>query len=215
MHSFDDSNDNILKFQTTFRLHSIKIELFSKIQISRFFLAMHAFRAAANVCTRITAVTYNCVYRAGKIQSNLSQSIRMPTNLYNHIHFGPRAIQVTSPFVSRSLYTRKTGSHYDNVSMVNAKNPDLPTDPVLADIACRVFGTSPTSNPHARSVRKLLLKPLIGEAVSSYYPKYPRHNKLGYIDPARVRAEAKLERLKRRGKGPPKKGQGKRAQKKK
>ena len=109
----------------------------------------------------------------------------------------------------------RSGSHYDNDSMINAKNPDLPKDPVLADIACRIFGTSPTSNPHARSVRKLLMKPLIGESVMSYYPKYPRHNTLGYIDSQRVRAEEKLERLKRRGKGPPKKGQGKRAQKKK
>jgi small subunit ribosomal protein S33 len=109
----------------------------------------------------------------------------------------------------------RSGSHYDNDSMINAKNPDLPKDPVLADIACRIFGTSPTSNPHARSVRKLLMKPLIGEAIMSYYPKYPKHNTLGYIDSHRVRAEEKLERLKRRGKGPPKKGQGKRAQKKK
>jgi small subunit ribosomal protein S33 len=116
---------------------------------------------------------------------------------------------------SRSYHFGKSGSHYEITTMVNAKNPDLPEDPALADIACRIFGTSPISNPHARSVRKVLMKPLIGEAVASYYPKYPRHNKLGFSDPFRVRAEAKLERLRRRGKGPPKKGQGKRAQKKK
>ena len=141
------------------------------------------------------------VCRGVFINSALNKvNILAPSSMVNsarHYHFG------------------KSGSHYDNDTMVNAKNPDLPKDPVLADIACRIFGTSPTSNPHARSVRKLLMKPLIGEAVASYYPKYPRHNKLGFLDPHRLRAEAKLERLRRRGKGPPKKGQGKRAQKKK
>mmetsp|Transcript_6041 Transcript_6041/g.19522 ORF Transcript_6041/g.19522 Transcript_6041/m.19522 type:complete len:168 (-) Transcript_6041:63-566(-) len=109
----------------------------------------------------------------------------------------------------------RSGSHYHNDSMVNAPNPELPKDPVLSAAACRIFGTSPTSNPHQRSVRKLLLKPLIGEAVASYYPNYPVHNKFGYEDPHFMRAQSKLERLRRRGKGPPKKGQGKRAMKKK
>ncbi len=106
-----------------------------------------------------------------------------------------------------------SGSHYDKTHMIGAKNPDLPEDPVLADAAVKIFGTAATSNPHQRSIRKLLTAPLKGPMVARYYPKELRHNQHGYQDPRRLRQEEKLVRLKRHGKGPPKKGEGKRAKK--
>nr|KAJ0204489.1 hypothetical protein LSAT_V11C500283090 [Lactuca sativa] len=64
-----------------------------------------------------------------------------------------------------------------------------------------------------RSAHKILRKKFIGEKVASWYP-----NDIQKEDPmvvARKEQErlSKLEMLKRRGKGPPKKGQGKRAAK--
>jgi len=80
----------------------------------------------------------------------------------------------------------------------------------LAAAASRIFGN--VLNPSAlRSGRKLLLKPLIGARVASYYPATLEQSDLMYEDPLEKRRKIKLERLKRRGKSPPKKGQGKRA----
>ncbi|XP_022890333.1 uncharacterized protein LOC111405606 [Olea europaea var. sylvestris] len=91
---------------------------------------------------------------------------------------------------------------------------------VLADAAvkgvelarARIFGhvLNPTGQ---RSPHKILRKKLIGEKVASWYPYDIKKD-----DPlvmARQEQERlnKLEMLKRRGKGPPKKGQGKRAKK--
>ncbi|CAA0823912.1 Unknown protein [Striga hermonthica] len=91
---------------------------------------------------------------------------------------------------------------------------------VLADAAikgvtearARIFGhvLNPTGQ---RSPHKILRKKLIGDKVAAWYPYDIKHD-----DPlvmAREEQERlnKLEMLKRRGKGPPKKGQGKRAKK--
>ncbi|KAL3828114.1 hypothetical protein ACJIZ3_016916 [Penstemon smallii] len=64
-----------------------------------------------------------------------------------------------------------------------------------------------------RSPHKLLRKKLIGEKVAGWYPY--DINKDDPLILARKEQERlnKLEMLKRRGKGPPKKGQGKRAKK--
>ncbi|XP_030474762.2 uncharacterized protein LOC115692140 [Syzygium oleosum] len=74
----------------------------------------------------------------------------------------------------------------------------------------RIFGhiLNPTAQ---RSPHKLLRKKLIGEKVAQWYPYDIKKD-----DPlvmARQEQErlSKLEMLKRRGKGPPKKGQGRRA----
>ena len=70
----------------------------------------------------------------------------------------------------------------------------------------------PCSNPHQRSVRKLLLANPVGKKMAEYYPKELRHNHGGiYEDPFYMRRQEQLARLARRGKGPPKKGQGKRS----
>ncbi|XP_059282075.1 uncharacterized protein LOC132617409 [Lycium barbarum] len=82
----------------------------------------------------------------------------------------------------------------------------------VAEARARIFGhvLNPTGQ---RSPHKVLRKKLIGEKVSQWYP-----HDIMKDDPlvmARQEQErlSKLEMLKRRGKGPPKKGQGKQAKK--
>lgn len=108
-----------------------------------------------------------------------------------------------------------SGSHYHKTHMIGAKNPELPKEENLAEAAVMIFGTAATSNPHNRSIRKLLLAPLKGPLVVDWYPEYLVHNQNGYQSPHALRREEKLKRLKMQGKGPPKKGAGKRASKKK
>ncbi|CAL9095083.1 unnamed protein product [Musa acuminata var. zebrina] len=82
----------------------------------------------------------------------------------------------------------------------------------VAEARARIFGhiLNPTGK---RSPHKILRKKLIGDKVAQWYPYDIKND-----DPLVVAREekqrlAKLEMLKRRGKGPPKKGQGKRATK--
>ncbi|CAN4103088.1 unnamed protein product [Withania somnifera] len=82
----------------------------------------------------------------------------------------------------------------------------------VAEARARIFGhvLNPTGQ---RSSHKILRKKLIGDKVSQWYP-----HDIMKDDPlvmARQEQErlSKLEMLKRRGKGPPKKGQGKQAKK--
>ncbi|KAG9451177.1 hypothetical protein H6P81_011142 [Aristolochia fimbriata] len=80
----------------------------------------------------------------------------------------------------------------------------------VTEARAAIFGhvLNPTGQ---RSAHKILRKKLIGEKVASWYPF-----DIKKADPqimARQEQErlSKLEMLKRRGKGPPKKGQGRRA----
>ncbi|EOY21167.1 hypothetical protein QUC31_007219 [Theobroma cacao] len=80
----------------------------------------------------------------------------------------------------------------------------------VTEARARIFGhiLNPTGQ---RSPHKTLRKKLIGEKVADWYPYDIKND-----DPlvmARQEQErlSKLEMLKRRGKGPPKKGQGRRA----
>lgn len=82
----------------------------------------------------------------------------------------------------------------------------------VAEARARIFGhiVNPTGQ---RSPHKILRKKLIGDKVAAWYPYDIKND-----DPlvmARQEEErlTKLEMLKRRGKGPPKKGQGRRAAK--
>ncbi|CAM8979236.1 unnamed protein product [Rhodiola kirilowii] len=84
----------------------------------------------------------------------------------------------------------------------------------LTEARARIFGhvLNPTGQ---RSPHKILRKKLFGDKIAAWYPYDPK-----YDDPAVIKREeserlSKLEMLKRRGKGPPKKGQGKRASKRK
>ncbi|GFP89578.1 hypothetical protein PHJA_001101500 [Phtheirospermum japonicum] len=82
----------------------------------------------------------------------------------------------------------------------------------VTEARARIFGhvLNPTGQ---RSAHKLLRKKLIRDKVAAWYPY--DINKDDPLVMARKEQERlnKLEMLKRRGKGPPKKGQGKRAKK--
>ncbi|XP_057961043.1 uncharacterized protein LOC131153039 [Malania oleifera] len=82
----------------------------------------------------------------------------------------------------------------------------------VTEARARIFGhvLNPTGQ---RSPHKLLRKKLFGEKVAQWYPH--DINKDDPLVMARQEKErlSKLEMLRRRGKGPPKKGQGKRAAK--
>ena len=83
----------------------------------------------------------------------------------------------------------------------------------LAAIRARIFGTH--IGDGRPSGRKLLRRALVGPAIAAYYPPDPAALDPLYVDVDDTRRVAKLERQKRRGKAPPKKGEGKRAGKKK
>ena len=83
----------------------------------------------------------------------------------------------------------------------------------LVEFGRKVFGNAMRVTGE-RSGRKLLMSSLKGPAVMSWYgPQLVKDER--FVDPDHVTRKVKLDRLKRRGKGPPKKGQGKRASKKK
>lgn len=63
------------------------------------------------------------------------------------------------------------------------------------------------------SGRKILRQPLVGDRLVEYYPTAMAALDPLFADPTDARRKVKLERMKRRGKGPPKKGEGKRASK--
>lgn len=64
-----------------------------------------------------------------------------------------------------------------------------------------------------RSAHKVLRRKLIGDKIVSWYPTPIQNQDPMFEDPNIKRRQLKNERLKRRGKGPPKKGHGKRAAK--
>ena len=64
-----------------------------------------------------------------------------------------------------------------------------------------------------RSGRKMLRKKLIGEKVDNYYMEPISKIDPLFDDPVLKRRKIKLERMKRRGKSAPKKGEGKRSKK--
>ncbi|CAM6113371.1 unnamed protein product [Calypogeia fissa] len=81
----------------------------------------------------------------------------------------------------------------------------------LAEAARQIFGNVVGSG--MQSGRKVLSQKLVGEKIAAWYPTPMQKVDPFYEDPQEKRRILKLERLKRRGKGPPKKGHGKRASK--
>ncbi|GMN57802.1 hypothetical protein TIFTF001_026904 [Ficus carica] len=82
----------------------------------------------------------------------------------------------------------------------------------VTEARARIFGhvLNPTGQ---RTAHKILRKKLIGEKVAQWYPDdLMREDPQLFARKEQLRL-SKLEMLKRRGKGPPKKGQGKRAKK--
>mmetsp|Transcript_3924 Transcript_3924/g.7419 ORF Transcript_3924/g.7419 Transcript_3924/m.7419 type:complete len:93 (+) Transcript_3924:311-589(+) len=66
--------------------------------------------------------------------------------------------------------------------------------------------------PSTSSGRKVLKQGLKGEKLNDWYVAPLKEDGV-YVNFDRIYHEQKLQRMKRRGKGPPKKGQGKRASK--
>ncbi|KMT13967.1 hypothetical protein BVRB_4g078000 [Beta vulgaris subsp. vulgaris] len=84
----------------------------------------------------------------------------------------------------------------------------------VTEARAQIFGhvLNPTSQ---RSAHKVLRKKLIGEKVAEWYPYDIKHDDPVVMAQKEEERLSKLEMLKRRGKGPPKKGHGKRASKRK
>lgn len=86
----------------------------------------------------------------------------------------------------------------------------------LLAISDRIFGTvrSQATGSNARTGRKVLRKRLAGPTIAAWYPpslEDIRTTAAEYTSEQEEYRADKLGRLKRRGKGPPKKGQGKKA----
>ncbi len=82
----------------------------------------------------------------------------------------------------------------------------------IAEARARIFGTH--IGDGLRSGRKVVRAPLLGARLAAYYPDDIIKSDPLMINLKAERAKLKLDRLKRRGKAPPKKGAGKRAGKK-
>eukprot|EP00897_Mesotaenium_endlicherianum_P009876 jgi/Mesen1/8917/ME000548S08436 len=83
----------------------------------------------------------------------------------------------------------------------------------VVEASARIFGS--VIGNGLRSGHKVFRSKLIGEKIAAWYPTPIEYSDPMYEDPAEAKRVLKLERMKRRGKGPPKKGQGKRASKRK
>ncbi|XP_047334887.1 uncharacterized protein LOC124938490 [Impatiens glandulifera] len=83
----------------------------------------------------------------------------------------------------------------------------------VTEARAKIFGhvLNPTGqvSPH-----KILRKKLFGEKIAQWYPHDIRTDDPLYMAQQQQERLSKLEMLKRRGKGPPKKGQGKRSKRK-
>ncbi|KAL3679900.1 hypothetical protein R1sor_022856 [Riccia sorocarpa] len=74
--------------------------------------------------------------------------------------------------------------------------------------AARIFGN--VIGNGLQSGRKVLSQKVTGQKIVEWYPTPVQKLDPCFEDPGEKRRVLKLERLKRRGKGPPKKGHGKR-----
>jgi small subunit ribosomal protein S33 len=88
----------------------------------------------------------------------------------------------------------------------------------LAEVAAEVWGhaaPSECAKPGERSARKLLARPLKGPMYAAWYPPRPESMKFSEfkLTEKQERWQNKLRVLRAAGKGPPKKGAGKRASK--
>jgi len=94
----------------------------------------------------------------------------------------------------------------------SSEQPALYGGQTLEEIRSRIFGVHIGSG--LPSGRKLLRKKLVGDKIASYYgqPVEQSDPLFEYLD--EERRKLKLDKLKRRGKAPPKKGAGKRSGKK-
>mmetsp|Transcript_34571 Transcript_34571/g.45695 ORF Transcript_34571/g.45695 Transcript_34571/m.45695 type:complete len:100 (-) Transcript_34571:323-622(-) len=86
----------------------------------------------------------------------------------------------------------------------------------VKEAARKIFGNLPLSS--VKTGLRIFRKPLAGPRLADYYPpslaKCVRTNFPDYLTPQQIRTKERIERLRKRGKGPPKKGEGKRSSKK-
>ncbi len=89
----------------------------------------------------------------------------------------------------------------------------MPSPGEVERVAARIFGTH--LGDGRRSGRKILRRALVGERLEAWYPTHLGVKDVLFQDPKIERRKMKVERLRRRGKVIPKKGEGKRASKRK
>uniref|UniRef100_A0A061RNP6 Small ribosomal subunit protein mS33 n=2 Tax=Tetraselmis sp. GSL018 TaxID=582737 RepID=A0A061RNP6_9CHLO len=82
---------------------------------------------------------------------------------------------------------------------------------IIADARHRIFGTH--IGDGKRSGRKVLRKALVAERIADWYMPLETKADPIFADPKNEQKKQKLATLRRRGKGPPPKGQGKRSKK--
>ncbi|KAL6777770.1 MRPS33 [Auxenochlorella protothecoides x Auxenochlorella symbiontica] len=87
------------------------------------------------------------------------------------------------------------------------------SDEEIREIEARIFGSHIGNG--LPSGRKILKQKLVGEKLASYYPENVLRADPYMLNIQAERAKLKLDRLRRRGKAPPKKGAGKRSSKRK
>ena len=126
----------------------------------------------------------------------------------------PRALTSLSSFPAWSTSREDTTCRQFRTSAAHSL-PAEETDQAeesIEEIRSRIFGTHIGNG--LRSGRKVLRAPLLGEKLAAYYPEDILKSDPLMISIKAEKAKLKLDRLRRRGKAPPKKGAGKRASKK-
>ncbi|KAK0584623.1 hypothetical protein LWI29_016220 [Acer saccharum] len=120
-----------------------------------------------------------------------------------------QASSVSIIFRKISLFQQNSGE-MSSSSLKNVLATAVMTG--VNEARARIFGhvLNPTGQ---RSPHKILRKKLIGDKVSEWYPHDIKKDDPLFMAQQQQERLSKLEMLKRRGKGPPKKGQGKRAAK--
>ncbi|KAJ7529644.1 hypothetical protein O6H91_15G060100 [Diphasiastrum complanatum] len=98
-----------------------------------------------------------------------------------------------------------------NRALYSVESERMSASKEIVEAAARIFGH--VIGNGMRSGHKVLQQKLIGSKIAGWYPVPLQKLDPMYEDPDEERRLVKLERLRRRGKGPPKKGQGKRAAK--
>lgn len=122
--------------------------------------------------------------------------------------------RISSTLARRALCTTAEDAAYASIRSGVAPATGRSYD----EIAAEVWGHVPPSErvpPGERSFRKLLQRPLRGPLYASWYPPRPEtfeYNEFKLTD-EQERRQKKLRMLRAAGKGPPKKGSGKRSSK--
>jgi small subunit ribosomal protein S33 len=126
----------------------------------------------------------------------------------------PPALTSLLPFLTWSPSRSNSNFRQFRTSAAHSTSPEEShgVEESIEQIRSRIFGTH--IGDGLRSGRKVLRAPLLGPKLAAYYPEDIVKSDPLMISIKAEKAKLKLDRLKRRGKAPPKKGAGKRASKK-